>query len=192
MLPITAKERRLKGRSMDFLMPSKAKRAAPPSGTRDTDAIGLSARKKIAKHAKPREKIPDEELPAKMTPGMDGTAMQERERPRKKPPVAGSLPDSGLSATNQPTKPKGVSRSKKKSAAFEVTQQEAGPVRAAEKKKAKSRKTGAEQEGNVDAPKTEEGDKPGKGGKEKREAKEARTEKLEKTPGKASKGTKED
>ncbi|WP_194714513.1 hypothetical protein [Noviherbaspirillum soli] len=187
-----AKERRRKGRSMDFLLPGKAKRAAQPSGTRGADAIGLSPRKKIARDAKPREKVSDEGLTVEMAAGVDGTAMQERERIRKKSPIAESLPGGGHSLTNQPTSPKAVSKPKKKSATFEVAQQEAGPVRAAEKKKAKSRATRAEEEGNIVAPEAEQGSKPKRGSEEKREAKEVRKEKREKTPGKASKGTKED
>jgi hypothetical protein len=193
-----SKERRLKGRSMDFLMPSKEKRAAQPPGTRDTDAIGLSPRKKIAKRGKQQEDISDEDLPVKMKAGMDRTVLQDRKSTRKNLPVAESLPDlpdSEPSATSQPTSPRGVSKPKKKAATFEVTQQEAGPVRAAEKKKAKSKETRREQESNADVRKVDKGDTPKKGSKAKREdkeEKEEKEEKVEKTPGKASKGTKDD
>ena len=187
-----AKERGRKGRSMDFLMPSKTKRAAQPSGTRDTDAIGLTPRKKIAKEAQPRDKVAGEKPSVKMAADMDGAAMQEGARARKKSPGAESLPDSGLSRTSQPTSPKGGFTPKQKSPTLEVTQQDAGPARAAEKKKAISRATQADQEGSTDGPKIEEGDKPRKGGKEKGEAKEVRTGKREKTPAKVSNGTKED
>lgn len=176
-----AKERRRKGRSMDFLMPGKSKGPAQPSGTRDTDAIGLSP-----------EKMSGEKPPVKRTAGTDGTAMREGERIRKNSPAAESLPDGGLSASDQPTSPIGGSKPKKKSATYEATRQEAGPARVAEKKKAKSRSTRVDQGGGVDVPESEENDKPRKGGKEKREAKEVKTGKPEKTTGKASTGTGED
>jgi hypothetical protein len=162
----TKEERRRKGRSMDFLTPGKTKRTAETSGARDVDAIGLSPRKKIPREAKPREMVPGDMSPVKVIAGMNGTAAQEKERIRKKSPVVESLPDSGLSLTNQLTSPGGESRPKKKSATFEVAQQEAGPVRASQRKKPKSRGTRAEQGGNIDVANIEEGDKPRKGTKD--------------------------
>lgn len=190
-----SKERRLKGRSMDFLMPSKEKRAAHPSDTLDADTIGPAARKKFAEQGWQRAENPDEDLPAETKEGMDRAVLQDRKSTRKNLPVAESLPDSEPSATSQPTSPRGVSKPKKKSATFEVTQQEAGPVRAGEKKKAKPKAKRQEQEGNDDGREIGEGDKPRKSGKEKKEGKEEKaekTEQMEKKPGKASKGTKDD
>jgi hypothetical protein len=190
-----AKDRRLKGRSMDFLMPSKEKRAAQPSATRDTDAIGLSPRKKIAKHAKQREDIPDEDLAVKTKAGVGRPVLPDKKSTRKNAPLADSLPDDESSATSQPASPRGISRPKKKPATFEVTQQEAGPVRAREKKKASPMAKRQGQEGNDDVQDIGEGDKPRKSGKEKKEGKEEkaeRTEKMAKKPGKAGKGTKDD
>ncbi|MFL6715007.1 MAG: hypothetical protein ACJ8G3_01430 [Burkholderiaceae bacterium] len=188
-----AKERRLKGRSMDFLMPRKEKRAAQPAVTRDTDAIGLSPRKKIAGQGKQREDIWDEDLPVKTKAGRDAAVLQDKKSARKNVPVAESLPDSEHSATSPVTSPStssgSVSKPKKKSATFEAAQQEAGPARAAEQKKAKSKGTRQEQERPADLRELGEGDKPKKGGKEKKEGKE---EKMEKTPGKSSKGAKDD
>jgi hypothetical protein len=184
-----AKDRRLKGRSMDFLMPSKEKRAAQPSATLDTDAIGLSPRKKIAKQDKQREDIPDEDLPARTKAAMDRPLLQDKKSTRKHSPVAESLLDSESSATSQPTSPRGVPKPKKKPATFEVRQQEAGPVRAGEKKKAKPKTIRHEQETNADVREIGEGDKPGKVGKDKKEGK---AEKIEKKPGKTTRGTKDD
>lgn len=189
-----AKERRLKGRSMDFLLPGKKNRAAQPSVAQDTDAIGPSPRKKIAKHTRSRERIVDDDLPVKRNARMDQTVLREEGRIREKSPGAVSLPDSGFSVTTEPTSPRAVSTPKKKSKTFEATQQEAGPVRAGEKKKARSRAT--EQENERDAEIRETGDRntPGKSDKEKKEGKEKKTEKTEKAAkkDKASKGTKDD
>lgn len=177
---------------MDFLMPSKEKRAVQPAGTRDTDAIGLSPRKKIAGQGKLREDIWDEDRPVKTKAVRDGAVLQDKKSAGKNVPVAESLPDREHSATSPvtipSTSPGNVSRPRKKSATFEVTQQEAGPVRAAEQKKAKSKGTRQEQERNAGVRELGEGDKRKKGGKEKKEGKE---EKMEKTPGKPSKGAKD-
>lgn len=190
-----AKERRLKGRSMDFLMPSKEKRAAQPSASLDTDVIGQSPRKKIARQDRQQEGIPDQDLPARTKAGMDMPVLQYKKGTRKNLPVAESLPDSGSSATGQPTTPKGVSRPKKKPARFEARQQEAGPVRAGEEEKAKPKAIRHEPETNTDAREIGEGDKPAKAGKGKKEAKQEQAEQIEKMgkkSGKTTRGTKDD
>jgi hypothetical protein len=170
-------------------MPSKEKRAADLSATRDTDVIGLSPRKKIAKQGKQRDDIPDAGFPHRIKADMDRSVLQDKKSTRKNLPVAENLPDNQSSATSQPTSPASVSRQKKKPATFEVSQEEAGPVRAAEKKKAKPKAVRQEQETNADAREIGEGGKPGRVGKKKKAAKE---EGMEKKPGKTTKGTKDD
>ena len=182
------KERRLKGRSMDFLMPGKEKRAADPSATRDTDAIGLSPRKKIDKQGKQRDDIPVGSVPSGTKAGLDGPIPQDRKGIRKHSPAAESLPDSAFSASGQPTSPTSVSRQKKKLATFEVNQQEAGPARVGEKKKTKAKAIRQEQQ-TSDVREAGQGDKSRKAGKEKKAVKE---EKVEKMPGKTTRGTKDD
>lgn len=159
---------------MDFLLPSKKNRAAQPSVAQDTDAIGPSPRKKIAKPAEPREKIADDNLPIKRKARMDQVVLQDEGRIREKSPGAESLPDSRLSVTTEPTSPRAFSKPKKKSKTFETTQQEAGPVRAEEKKKAKAKATQQEHERDAGVRETRDRDTPGRSGKEKKEGKKKR------------------
>ena len=186
-----AKERRLKGRSMDFLMPGKERRAADPSATRDIDAIGLSPRKKIAEQDRQRDDAPDDRLMTRTEGGVSGSVplLQDRKANRKNLPVAESLPNNAVSASGQPISPASGSGKKKKPATLEMRQQEAGPVRAGEKKKAKPKAIRHEQETNAEARDVGAGDTPGKVGREKKAGKE---EKTEKKPGKATKGAKDD
>nr|WP_217344120.1 hypothetical protein [Noviherbaspirillum sp. L7-7A]MBV0878232.1 hypothetical protein [Noviherbaspirillum sp. L7-7A] len=120
---------------------------------------------------------------------MDRPVLQDKKGNRKNSPAAESVPDSESSAPSRPTSPASVCRQKKKRATLEVRQQEAGPVRAGEGKKAKPKAIRHEQETNADIRETGEGDKSGNVGKEKKAAKEDR---IEKKPGKTAKGTKDD
>ncbi|HEX8887007.1 MAG TPA: hypothetical protein VF797_21170 [Noviherbaspirillum sp.] len=120
---------------------------------------------------------------------MDRAVFQDKQGSRKNSPVAESVPDSESSAPRQPTSPASVSRQKKKPAIFEVRQQEAGPVRAGEKKNAKPKAIRQEQKTYADVQETGEADKPGKVGKEKKAVKEDRAEKK---PDKTTRDTKDD
>lgn len=175
-----AKKRRLKSLSMDFQRPGKEKKAAQSSVARDTDAISSIRRDDIIKPARTREKIADDGLSVKTKARTAKAIRQDQAGIPRTSRQAEDSPDRSYSPTTGPTSPRTASKPVKKTNLSEATQQEAGPVRAGEKKKSKAKTTQQQDQTNAQARETRNPDTPRESGKEKKERKEKRVEKAEK------------
>ena len=189
-----AKERRLKSFSMDFQRPGKEKKAAQPSVARDTDAISSIRRDDIINPAKTREKTADDGLSVKAKARTAKAIRQDQGGIPRTSRQAEDSPDHSHSPTTGPTSPRAASKPVKKINLSEATQQEAGPIRAGEKKKSKAKTTQQQDQTNAEVRETRNPATPRESGKEKKERKEKRVEKAEKAENKdtASKRKKDD
>jgi hypothetical protein len=160
-----AKQRRLKGRSMDFLFMNKEKKNEEATNSRDTDAIGLSPRLKpsegIRSHNKSRR---NEELVSLHEEPEFSSA-----RNKEKMTASKTDPDAEPVAALEPTSPRSISKKKPAQSDLESRTGNVTPSKA--KRDAASKETRSARKEDAIADKPEKSDSKEKSEKKRRKDK---------------------
>jgi hypothetical protein len=161
-----AKQRRLRGRSMDFLFMNKEKKNGEASSSRDTDAIGLSPRKKHTEGIRSQEKTRKDEALVSLHEEPESSSVRNKEKvatPR-------TAPDADSVATIGPISPRSISK-KKKPAQSDLEPRTGNVTPSKGKRDAASKETRSARKEDARGDKPEKGDSKEKSEKKRRKDK---------------------